>query len=150
VAVDDSLVSRDISAPFDFPADNGRICSGRGQLFLSYRPGPDNQLIVVPYGGELSSYSAPYFRSFLLNAMNYGFSAFIISLEEVSSIEPAGIGVLVGVLKRARASGGFADIVCTQEALLEIFRITGLTKFFAIYDTLDDAINARDGELSSS
>jgi anti-sigma B factor antagonist len=39
-----------------------------------------------------------------------------------------------------RAHDGSLRLVCTQERLLKIFRITGLTKVFAIFDTVDAAV----------
>ena len=38
------------------------------------------------------------------------------------------------------------DLVCTQERILKIFRITGLTKVFGIHDSVDEAIAARKSE----
>jgi anti-sigma B factor antagonist len=35
-------------------------------------------------------------------------------------------------------------LVCTQERILKIFRITGLTKVFPIHDSVADAVAARD------
>ena len=58
----------------------------------------------------------------------------------------AGLGVLVGGLKRVRAHDGSLDLVCTQERILKIFRITGLTKVFGIHDSVDEAIAARKSE----
>ena len=51
--------------------------------------------------------------------------------------------MLVGGLKRVRAHDGSLDLVCTQERVLKIFRITGLTKVFGIYQSVDQAIAAR-------
>jgi hypothetical protein len=53
-------------------------------------------------------------------------------------------GVLVGGLKRVRPHDGSLDLVCTQERILNIFWITGLTKVFGIYQTVDQAIAARE------
>ncbi len=44
-----------------------------------------------------------------------------------------------------RAYDGSLDLVCTQERILKIFRITGLTEVFGIYETVDQAIAARKG-----
>ena len=57
----------------------------------------------------------------------------------------AGLGVLVGGLKRVRARDGSLDLVCTQQRILKIFRITGLTEVFGIYETVDQAIAAKRG-----
>ena len=51
--------------------------------------------------------------------------------------------MLVGGLKRVRPHDGSLDLVCTQERILKIFKITGLTKVFSIYQTVDQAIAAR-------
>jgi anti-sigma B factor antagonist len=55
------------------------------------------------------------------------------------------LGVLVGGLKRVRAHDGSLNLVCTQQRILKIFRITGLTEVFGIYETVDQAIAARRG-----
>jgi anti-sigma B factor antagonist len=44
-----------------------------------------------------------------------------------------------------RAHDGSLDLVCTREPILKIFRITGLTEVFGIYQTVDQAIAARKG-----
>ena len=41
-----------------------------------------------------------------------------------------------------RAHDGSLDLVCTQERILKIFRITGLAKVFGIHETVDQAITA--------
>ena len=48
--------------------------------------------------------------------------------------------------QRVRAHDGSLDLVCTQERILKIFRITGLTKVFGIHDTVDLAIAAKKSE----
>jgi anti-sigma B factor antagonist len=53
--------------------------------------------------------------------------------------------VLAGGLKRVRPLDGSLDLVCTQQRILKIFRITGLTEVFGIYETVDQAIAARKG-----
>ena len=35
---------------------------------------------------------------------------------------------------------GSLTVVCTKEKILKIFRITGLTKVFPIFDTVDAAL----------
>ncbi len=48
--------------------------------------------------------------------------------------------MLVGGLKRVRNHDGSLQLVCTQEKILKIFRITGLTKVFPIHASVKDAI----------
>ena len=64
-------------------------------------------------------------------------------MDKVEFLDSTGLGVLVGGLNRVRAHDGSLDLVCTQERILKIFRITGLTKVFGIYQSVDQAIAAR-------
>ena len=63
----------------------------------------------------------------------------IIDMEQVEFLDSTGLGVLVGGLKRVRTHEGSLRLVCTQERLLKIFRITGLTKVFAIHGSQAEA-----------
>ena len=44
-----------------------------------------------------------------------------------------------------RAHDGSLRLVCTQERILKIFRITGLTKVFPIHPTLQEALEDTSG-----
>ena len=44
-----------------------------------------------------------------------------------------------------RAHDGSLDLVCTQQRILKILKITGLTEVFGIYQTVDQAIAAAKG-----
>jgi anti-sigma B factor antagonist len=48
-------------------------------------------------------------------------------------------------LKRVKAHDGTLSLVCTQDKILKIFKITGLTKVFPIHDSVEDAA-AVDGD----
>ena len=64
----------------------------------------------------------------------------IVDMEGVEFLDSTGLGVLVGGLKRVRAHDVGIDLVCTQGRILRIFRITGLSKVFNIYDSVDEAL----------
>jgi anti-sigma B factor antagonist len=51
--------------------------------------------------------------------------------------------VLVGAVNRVRDHDGSVDLVCTQQRLLTIFKITGPTKVFGIHETVEQGIAAR-------
>jgi anti-sigma B factor antagonist len=44
-----------------------------------------------------------------------------------------------------RAHDGSLDLACTQQRILKIFKITGLTQVFGIHPTVDQAIAAMKG-----
>ena len=98
--------------------------------------------MVVAVGGEIDVYTAPKLRERLVELINSGHYHLVINLEGVDFLDSTGLGVLVGALKRVRSHQGSLRLVCTQERLLKIFRITGLAKVFPIYDTVDEAAQA--------
>ncbi len=99
---------------------------------------------VVAVGGEIDVYTAPKLREQLVDLVNDGRYHLVVDMEGVEFLDSTGLGVLVGGLKRVRAHDGSLRLVCTQERILKIFRITGLTKVFPIHDTVSEAVAARD------
>ena len=101
---------------------------------------------VVDVEGEIDMYSAPRLRELLIDLVSTTNYQLIVDLDKVGFLDSTGLGVLAGGLKRVRPHDGWLDLVCrvcTQERILNIFRITGLTKVFGIYQTVDQAIAAR-------
>jgi anti-sigma B factor antagonist len=101
---------------------------------------------IVDVEGEIDVYTAPRLRELLIELVNVGNYQIVVNMEKVEFLDSTGLGVLVGGLKRVRAHDGSLDLVCTQERILKIFRITGLTKVFGIHDTVDEAIANRKSE----
>jgi anti-sigma B factor antagonist len=64
----------------------------------------------------------------------------IVNLEGVDFLDSTGLGVLVGGLKRLRSHDGDLTLICTQPRILKVFEITGLTKVFAIHNSVDEAV----------
>ena len=98
---------------------------------------------VVDVEGEIDVYTAPRLRELLIDLVNKNNYQLVVNMEKVEFLDSTGLGVLVGGLKRVRAHDGSLDLVCTQERILKIFRITGLTKVFGIHNTVDEAIEAK-------
>src|SRR6266567_417479 len=99
---------------------------------------------VLEVTGEIDVYTAPKLREKLIELVNGGSYHLVVDLEKVDFLDSTGLGVLVGGLKRVRNHDGSLKLVCTQEKILKIFRITGLTKVFPIHTTVEDAIAATD------
>ena len=100
---------------------------------------------VIDVQGEIDIYTAPRLRELLIDLVSKGNYQLVVNLDKVGFLDSTGLGVLVGGLRRVRAHDGSLDLVCTREPILKIFRITGLTEVFGIYQTVDQAIAARKG-----
>lgn len=107
------------------------------ELSLSTRQVGD--LTVLEVGGEIDVYTAPTLRERLIEAVDGGARAVTVDLGRVEFLDSTGLGVLVGGLKRTRLAGGDFSLVCDQERILKIFRITGLDQIFTVYPTVEAA-----------
>ena len=97
---------------------------------------------VVTVGGEIDVYTAPKLRDKITELVNSGHHSLLVDMEHVEFLDSTGLGVLVGGLKKVRAQQGSMELVCSQDRLLKIFRITGLAKVFTIHDSEASALNA--------
>jgi anti-sigma B factor antagonist len=122
-----------------------RPCAfGRITVDLSLASRTEGDKTVVSVGGEIDVYTAPKLREQIVQLVEDGRYHLVIDMEDVEFLDSTGLGVLVGGLKRVRAHDGSLRLVCTQERILKIFRITGLTKVFPIHDTVAAAVEATD------
>ena len=91
-------------------------------------------------GGELDVYTATKLRDTITELLAAGVHDVIIDMLDVEFLDSSGLGVLVGALKKVRAHDGSLQLICNQDRLLKIFRITGLAKVFVIHESADAAL----------
>lgn len=108
-------------------------------MVLTLRTLEVDGLTVVAVGGEIDVYTAPSLRDKITELVGAGVYDLVVDLSAVEYLDSTGLGVLVGGLKKVRAHDGSLQLVCDQERLLKIFRITGLDKVFVIHDSADTA-----------
>lgn len=109
------------------------------ELTLEHRT--EGETTVLDVAGEVDVYTAPKLREKLVELVSDGHYTIVVDMTKVEFLDSTGLGVLVGGLKRVRSHNGALELVCNQERILKIFRITGLTKVFPIHDTLEEALS---------
>ena len=92
---------------------------------------------VLAVSGEVDVYTAPALRDRIADLLDSGQHQLVIDLGGVEFLDSTGLGVLVGGLKRVRLS-----LVCPQERVLKLFRITGLDEVFTVHSTVDEALGS--------
>ena len=70
--------------------------------------------------------TAPRRRELLIDLVIKDSYQLVVNLDKVGFLDSTGLGCWSG-LKRVRAHDGSLNLVCTQQPILKIFRITGLT-----------------------
>ena len=94
---------------------------------------------VLAVSGEVDVATVPRLREQLHALVASGTPRIVVDLDAVDFLDSTGLGVLVGALKRVRANGGELALVCTAARIRKVFEVTGLTKVFALFDTVDEA-----------
>ena len=103
----------------------------------------ENATLVV-LRGDLDVATAPDLRECLVKVIGEG-ERIVVDLEAVGFLDSAGLGILVGGLKRARTHGGELELVCTSGEVLKPLEITGLDRVFTIHPGRDDALRSGGG-----
>jgi anti-sigma B factor antagonist len=112
---------------------------GRVDLKLAHHA--KDGIEVIDVQGEIDMSTAPRLRELLIDLVSKGSYQLVVDLDKVGFLDSTGLGGL----RRVRAHDGSLDLVCTQQRILKIFRITGLTEVFSIYEMVDQAIAATKG-----
>jgi anti-sigma B factor antagonist len=92
--------------------------------------------------GEIDFATGPQLKDAITQVLVAGDVDLVVDLQKVDFIESTGLGALIGGRRRAHALKGSLRLVCTEDQMLKIFRITGLDKVFSIHDSLDSAVAA--------
>lgn len=82
--------------------------------------------------GDLDLATAPQLREALVEVIGDG-ARIVLDMEAVDFLDSAGLGILVGGLKRARTHGGELELVCSNSAVLKPIEITGLDRVLTIH-----------------
>jgi anti-sigma B factor antagonist len=99
----------------------------------------DRRTVVIAVEGELDLSTAPRMKSLLADSLDAGFSRLVVDLTLVTFIDSTALAVLVGINKRLAPDARLA-IVWTRDTVLQIFEFSGTDALFAIYPTLEDAL----------
>jgi anti-sigma B factor antagonist len=97
---------------------------------------------VLEVAGEVDVYTGPTLRDRISDLLDGGATDLIVDLGRVDFIDSTGLGVLVGALNRAKELGGSLQLICAQERVLKLLRITGLDQVFTVRGTLAEALAA--------
>jgi anti-sigma B factor antagonist len=108
---------------------------------------PEGYVICRPRG-ELESFTVGQFREALADIASPG--CLIIDLSGVPFVDSAGLGALIGGIRRTRELGGQVAVACNRPTLLRLLRTTGFDRIVVVADTVAAALSAlQDEELAA-
>ncbi|MBV9411586.1 MAG: STAS domain-containing protein [Acidimicrobiia bacterium] len=89
---------------------------------------------VAELHGELDLSTSEPLRAELLQLIEDGCRRLVIDMSELMLIDSTGLGVLVGVLKRALQYDGEMVLRSPRSATRRVFDLTGLDRVFTVID----------------
>lgn len=96
---------------------------------------------VVAVTGEIDLFTAPEFKQRVSAPIDEGRTQVIVDLTDTTFIDSSSLGVLIGAHRRLRRLESKLVIVCSKDAIVKTFRITGLDGVFTIVERMDEALN---------
>jgi anti-sigma B factor antagonist len=90
--------------------------------------------------GELDAYTVGQFRESLGELANR--PRLLIDLSSVPFMDSAGLGALIGGIRRAREAGGDVAVSCSRPTLIRLLHTTGFDRIVPVAETVDEAAAA--------
>jgi anti-sigma B factor antagonist len=99
----------------------------------------DDYTVCRPVG-ELDAYTVGQFREALGELASR--PKLLIDMSEVPFVDSAGLGALIGGIRRAREMGGDVAVCCNRPTLVRLLHTTGFDRIVTVAETLEDAARA--------
>jgi anti-sigma B factor antagonist len=97
----------------------------------------DGDVAVITVAGELDSFTACELRAGISEVL--GRPATLIDIRSVPFVDSAGLGALMGGIRRLREAGGNVVLCCTHAGVLRLLLVTGLDRIVAITESPAEA-----------
>jgi anti-sigma B factor antagonist len=88
--------------------------------------------------GELDAFTVSQFRNTLARLSTSRW--LVIDLSGVPFVDSAGLGALVGGIRRVRDHGGEVVLACNRPALLNLLGMTGIDRIVSVATGVDEAV----------
>jgi anti-sigma B factor antagonist len=98
------------------------------------------QFTVCRPVGELDAYTVGQFREALADLAST--ARLLIDLSSVPFMDSAGLGALIGGIRRAREAGGDVAVACSRPTLTRLLHTTGFDRIVPVTETVESAASA--------
>jgi len=87
--------------------------------------------------GELDAYTVGQFRESLGELASK--PKLLIDMSQVPFVDSAGLGALIGGIRRAREGGGNVAVCCNRPTLVRLLHTTGFDRIVTVAETVEEA-----------
>lgn len=89
--------------------------------------------------GELDAFTGPELREQLGQALAAGICRLLVDVSGVEYMDSVGLGILVGMAKRAVEAGGGLAVVGPKDNVRRVFDVSGTRELLNVVDSLQEA-----------
>lgn len=101
----------------------------------------DNGVAVVRFTGRLDFTSVTHARDQFASAIADGNPKLVVDLSDVSFVDSAGLGSLIGGMRAARQAGGDLRIASPSEQSRMLLSLTSLDQVLKIHAHIEEAVS---------
>ena len=94
--------------------------------------------------GELDAYTVGQFREALSSVSTA--PRLLIDPSEVPFMDSAGLGALIGGIRRVREAGGEVAVSCSRPTLTRLLHTTGFDRIVPVTESVDEAVAVLNGQ----
>jgi anti-sigma B factor antagonist len=100
----------------------------------------DGGITICRPVGELDAFTVSQFRQTLAELASS--HRLLIDMSGVPFVDSAGLGALIGGIRRARELGGDVAVACNRPTLTRLLRTTGFDRIVTVAETIEEAAAA--------
>ena len=110
-------------------------------LTIHQEEAPEGYTICRPVG-ELDAFTVSQFRQALADMASS--KRLVIDMSGIPFVDSAGLGALIGGIRRTRELGGDVAVACNRPTLVRLLRTTGFDRIVTVAETVEDAAASLD------
>jgi anti-anti-sigma factor len=96
--------------------------------------------LILTLNGRIDTDNSTYFQKHTKKAVEAGFTRLIFNCAGLNYVSSTGIGSFTSFLKALKPKGGDLVLLEIQPKVFEVFQLLGFSQFFAIKESLEEAI----------
>jgi anti-anti-sigma factor len=143
-------ILREFTLVFFLRDDTGEPGASEHSAGAGVRPSPDEtparvrtegRCRVIEVDGDMDAHSAARLQPLLYGfADDHEVATLVVDLERVPFLDTAGLGALIGALRRIRVRNAVLALAGLQPPVERVLRITGLDRTFPLYASAEEAL----------
>ncbi len=106
----------------------------------------DADFVVLRPVGELDAYSVAQFREAFADISDE--PRLVVDLSQVQFIDSAGLGALIGGIRKLRENEGRISVFCDRSNINRLLHTTGFDRIVPVKELMADAVTALDEDSS--